>query len=210
MIILLQNFHEIKIFTRCRSGDLKSLAIRSKSIAIKNKVPNPWEGARAGKPILGGGNSRPPSDPQMTSLNLGHPLSLDHFHIVGTSQNQIYLRILESLHILKKKPDLNDIQSAFPLSIYCTIVINFLPLPLHFSSFSEVDSIDYLFILYIYLFVFSSLSFLVILVKVLIFHFQNSFTHIFVMWSFCRSINVFLKMPLAEGETLKCLLKAFI
>ena len=68
---------------------------------------------RTGVPFL----SPPHSSVRSHCDSLDHPLSLDQFHIVGSSQNQIYLRILESLHILKNKPDLNDMQSAYPLSI---------------------------------------------------------------------------------------------
>ena len=62
-MILLYNFYEIKIITRRHPGDLKSFAIRSKSIIkkIKSQILG------GGKPILGGGNA-PPSDPQMTPL----------------------------------------------------------------------------------------------------------------------------------------------
>ena len=43
-------------------------------------------------------------------------LSLDNFSIIGSATG-FDLRILESLHIFKLKPDLNDMQSCFPLSI---------------------------------------------------------------------------------------------
>ena len=68
---------------------------------------------RTGVPFL----SPPHSSIRSHSDTLDHPLSLDQFKILGSSQNHMYLRILESLHILKKKPDLNDMQSAHPLSI---------------------------------------------------------------------------------------------
>ena len=41
----------------------------------------------------------------------------DKFTIIGQEKNETYLRILESLCILKLKPSLNDMQSAFPLRI---------------------------------------------------------------------------------------------
>ena len=47
----------------------------------------------------------------------GASITIDHFSIVDTCANQIYFRILESLHIFKSKPSLNSINSAAPLSI---------------------------------------------------------------------------------------------
>ena len=44
-------------------------------------------------------------------------LNPDHFSIVGYNNNFSSLRILESLHILKNKPVLNETTSAFPLLI---------------------------------------------------------------------------------------------
>ena len=44
-------------------------------------------------------------------------ISLDNFTILGSCRNELDLRILESLYIHKKRPKLNDYQSAFPLSI---------------------------------------------------------------------------------------------
>ena len=44
-------------------------------------------------------------------------ISLDHFSIIGTNSNICELRILESLHIFQIKPQLNSMQSAYPLSI---------------------------------------------------------------------------------------------
>ena len=43
-------------------------------------------------------------------------LSLENFSIIGSASG-LDLRILESLHIFKQKPDLNDMQSAFPLFV---------------------------------------------------------------------------------------------
>ena len=40
-----------------------------------------------------------------------------NFQIIGHEKSEVFLRILESLHILKEKPELNDTQSAFPLCI---------------------------------------------------------------------------------------------
>ena len=44
-------------------------------------------------------------------------ISIDNFKSLGSAQDEISLRILESIHILKKRPSLNDQQSAFPLLI---------------------------------------------------------------------------------------------
>ena len=68
---------------------------------------------RTGTPFL----NPPHSSVRSHCLESDHPLSFDQFKIVASSQNFVYLRILESLHILKNKPNLNDMQSAHPLSI---------------------------------------------------------------------------------------------
>ena len=49
-------------------------------------------------------------------------ISLDHFSIIGTNNNICELRILESLHIAQLKPQLNSMQSAYPLSISDIII----------------------------------------------------------------------------------------
>ena len=40
-----------------------------------------------------------------------------NFNVIGHEKSEVFLRILESLHIHKEKPELNDTQSAFPLCI---------------------------------------------------------------------------------------------
>ena len=42
---------------------------------------------------------------------------VDNFSISGSTDNNVDLRILESLFIHKQKPVLNEAQSAFPLLI---------------------------------------------------------------------------------------------
>ena len=44
-------------------------------------------------------------------------ISVDNFRILGSCCNELDLRILESLYIHRRKPNLNDHLSAFPLSI---------------------------------------------------------------------------------------------
>ena len=39
------------------------------------------------------------------------------FKVIGQEDNETHLRILESLHILRLKPNLNEMQSAFPLVV---------------------------------------------------------------------------------------------
>lgn len=51
------------------------------------------------------------------SCSPGAPVSLDQFEIIGTCSSSLDLRILESIHITKQKPDLNATESAFPLAI---------------------------------------------------------------------------------------------
>ena len=45
------------------------------------------------------------------------PIRSDNFTIIDSERNPTKLRILESLHIFRKKPSLNDTSSAFPLKI---------------------------------------------------------------------------------------------
>ena len=45
------------------------------------------------------------------------PVSYDDFNILAVAPDLVSLRILESLHIFKSKPKLNDSNSSFPLNI---------------------------------------------------------------------------------------------
>ena len=47
-------------------------------------------------------------------------ISIDNFKIVGNENNVHDLRLLESLHILKSKPSLNDHSSAVQLNVVVT------------------------------------------------------------------------------------------
>ena len=47
----------------------------------------------------------------------GVPVCLDHFDIIGSQKHEVDLRIMESLFILKMKPNLNEQNSAFPLKL---------------------------------------------------------------------------------------------
>ena len=49
----------------------------------------------------------------------GVNIKLEHFKILGHTSNNVDVRILESMHIYKCKPILNDMSSSFPLSIVC-------------------------------------------------------------------------------------------
>ena len=51
------------------------------------------------------------------SESCGFPVTLDDFCIIGSTSSAIDLHILESMHIFKLKPILNDSQSSYPLSI---------------------------------------------------------------------------------------------
>ena len=62
--------------------------------------------------------SVPPHSMVMThSESCGLPVTLDDFCIIGSTSSAIDLRILESKHIFKLKPVLNDGQSSYPLRI---------------------------------------------------------------------------------------------
>jgi hypothetical protein len=46
-----------------------------------------------------------------------HPIKTSNFSILGSCQNAIDLRILESIYISQQKPQINDYQSAIDLNI---------------------------------------------------------------------------------------------
>ena len=61
--------------------------------------------------------SPPHSNIRAHALSCSSPVTIDNFNILATGNNNIDVRILESLFIYKIRPDLNDSQSAFPLDI---------------------------------------------------------------------------------------------
>ena len=67
--------------------------------------------------------SRTLSNPQHSSPRIhceqqNHPFSIKDFSIIATSNNSSELRILESLYIYNREPDLNIDQSATPLFMF--------------------------------------------------------------------------------------------
>ena len=61
--------------------------------------------------------SPPHSAIRLHSEQCDSPVSMNNFKIIGRASSLIELRILESLHIFRHKPVLNDTDSAFPLKI---------------------------------------------------------------------------------------------
>ena len=59
----------------------------------------------------------PHSNIRAHALSCSSPVANDNFNILARENNNIDVRILESLFIYKIRPDLNDSQSAFPLNI---------------------------------------------------------------------------------------------
>ena len=65
------------------------------------------------------------TSPQASSIRVHHSssslcsgtISVDNFRVLDSSHGLINLRILESLYIVKTKPNLNEMNSAFPLRI---------------------------------------------------------------------------------------------
>ena len=53
----------------------------------------------------------------MTLLLVSFEYTYDNFSIIGTSNSNFELRILESLHIKKNKPILNRTIASYPLEI---------------------------------------------------------------------------------------------
>ena len=49
--------------------------------------------------------------------NCSKSVKIENFQILGTEKNSMHLRMLESLIIKSEKPNLNDMNSAFPLMI---------------------------------------------------------------------------------------------
>ena len=65
---------------------------------------------------------RPLASPPFSNIRehaevCGAPVNISDFSIIGSCQNVINLRILESLHIHKSKPSLNSSSSSYPLLI---------------------------------------------------------------------------------------------
>ena len=57
------------------------------------------------------------SSPRAHSVRCSGDVTSSDFRIIGGNKNPVDLRILESLYILKLKPNLNETSSAFPLKI---------------------------------------------------------------------------------------------
>ena len=53
------------------------------------------------------------------SLKCSKFISGDDFVVLGQEKQEAHLRMLESLFILKYRPELNEAQSSFPLKIAC-------------------------------------------------------------------------------------------
>ena len=51
------------------------------------------------------------------ALSCSSPVAIDNFNILARGNNNIDVRILESIFIYEIRPDFNDSQSAFPLNI---------------------------------------------------------------------------------------------
>ena len=49
----------------------------------------------------------------------GSPITIDQFKIIDSASLHSDLKILESLHIFKSRPVLNDAQSSYPLQLVC-------------------------------------------------------------------------------------------
>ena len=62
--------------------------------------------------------SSPDSNIRAPALSCSSPVSIDNFNILARGNNNIDVRILESLFIYIIKPNLNDSQSAFPLNTF--------------------------------------------------------------------------------------------
>ena len=58
------------------------------------------------------------SSPKNHCHNNNHPFSINQFQIIDTANNELDLRILESLYINQEKPNLNIDKSAYPLNLF--------------------------------------------------------------------------------------------
>ena len=68
---------------------------------------------RTGHPLL----HPPQSSIRHHCDRYNHDLSHENFRVIASSNNFLDLRILESLHIRKNSPDLNNTDSAYPLLV---------------------------------------------------------------------------------------------
>ena len=94
----------------CASGAYVGMTSRN---LYKRVAEHAGRSFRTGVPL-----TQPPhsSIREHTSSNLcNSPININNFKIINSSSNPTDLRILESLHIFKLKPPLNNSNSSFPL-----------------------------------------------------------------------------------------------
>ena len=94
---------------QCASGTYIGSTIRSLHMRIAEHCGRSF---RTGKEIQSSKSSV-----RDHSQSCSNPVSIDNFRVLGQEKHETHLRILESLHILRLKPNLNEMQSAFPLKI---------------------------------------------------------------------------------------------
>ena len=94
---------------QCASGTYIGSTIRSLHMRIAEHRGRSF---RTGKEIQSSKSSV-----RDHSQSCSNPVSIDNFRVLGQEKHETHLRILESLHILRLKPNLNEMQSAFPLKI---------------------------------------------------------------------------------------------
>ena len=83
------------------------------------RTPHTRVAEHAGKSFRTGAllNSASHSNIRAHALSCSIPVAIDNFNILARGNNNIDVRILESLFIYKTRPNLNDSQSASPLNI---------------------------------------------------------------------------------------------
>ena len=96
---------------RCASGTYVGSTTRALHMRIAEHRGRSF---RTGKLI-----QSPKSSIREHSLKCSKFISENDFVVLGQEKQEVYLRMLESLFILKHRPLLNEMQSAFPLKIAC-------------------------------------------------------------------------------------------
>ena len=99
---------------RCAQSSATASYVGSTKRHFQNRVAeHGGRSIRTGKSV---------SSPKMSSIrdhsnHCSCNIDFDSFAILGTTKDELELRILESLYISTREPNLNDRQSAFPLYI---------------------------------------------------------------------------------------------
>ena len=115
------SFHVVKMSFYCKNIKLSVQGGRSPALYVGSTIRHLYErvAEHAG---VSARTSNPVHCPSFSSIRehsktCNCKISLDNFEVLGSVQNEYSLRILESLYIHRKRPNLNNQVSSSPLLI---------------------------------------------------------------------------------------------